>query len=74
MFTSEPRQAYAKWRDDGTWQRMVDTLGLLLAVLVTGANIDDGTTAPLLLEQVTQENSPRLKMIFGDNKYHNKRL
>ena len=45
---------------------LVDTLGLLLAVLVTGANVDDGTAAPLLLEQVTQEEFPRLKMIFGD--------
>ena len=53
---------------------LVDTLGLLLAVLVTGANVDDGTAAPLLLEQVTQEEFPRLKMIFGDSKYRNKRL
>jgi putative transposase len=53
---------------------LVDTLGLLIAVLVTGANVDDGTAAPLLLEQVTQEDFPRLKMIFGDSKYHNKRL
>ena len=42
--------------------------------LVTGANVDDGTAAPLLLEQVTQEEFPRLKMIFGDSKYRNKRL
>jgi len=53
---------------------LVDTLGLLIAVLVTGANVDDGTAAPLLLEQVRQEDFPRLKMIFGDSKYHNKRL
>ena len=53
---------------------LVDTLGLLLAVLVTGANVDEGTAAPLLLEQVTQEEFPRLKMIFGDSKYRNKRL
>jgi putative transposase len=53
---------------------LVDTLGLLLAVLVTGANVDDGTAAPRLLEQVTQEDFPRLQTIFGDNKYHNKGL
>lgn len=53
---------------------LVDTLGLLLAVLVTGANVDDGVAAPLLLEQVTQEDFPRLKVIFGDSKYRNKRL
>jgi putative transposase len=53
---------------------LVDTLGLLLAVIVTGANVDDGTAAPRLLEQVTQEDFPRLQTIFGDNKYHNKGL
>jgi len=50
---------------------LVDTLGLLIAVLVTGANVDDGTAAPLLLERVAAEDYPRLQTIFGDNKYHN---
>ena len=49
----------------------VDTLGLLLVVVVTGANVDDGTAAPLLLERVAAEDYPRLETIFGDNKYHN---
>ena len=31
---------------------LVDTLGLLLAVVVTDANADDGTAAPRLLEKV----------------------
>lgn len=53
---------------------LVDTLGLLLAVLVTGANVDDGTAAPRLLEQVSPTDFPRLQTIFGDNKYHNKAL
>ena len=53
---------------------LVDTLGLLIAVLITGANVDDGTAAPRLLEQVSQKDFPRLKTIFGDNKYHNKAL
>lgn len=53
---------------------LVDTLGLVMAVLVTGANVDDGTAAPRLLEQVSPEDFPRLKTIFGDNKYHNKGL
>jgi transposase len=33
---------------------LVDTLGLLIAVIVTGANADDGTAAPRLLEQLRE--------------------
>jgi putative transposase len=53
---------------------LVDTLGLLIAVLVTGANRDDGTAAPDLLASVSPSEFPRLQTIFGDNKYHNKFL
>jgi putative transposase len=53
---------------------LVDTLGLLLAVAVTAANLDDGTAAPQLLARVTAEELPRLTVIFGDNKYHNHSL
>lgn len=53
---------------------LVDTLGLLIAVVVTGANLDDGTAAPQLLAQVSSANFPRLQTIFGDNKYRNKQL
>ena len=53
---------------------LVDTLGLLLAVVVTGANLDDGTAAPQLLSRVTADELPRLTVIFGDNKYHNHSL
>lgn len=53
---------------------LVDTLGLLIAVLVTGANADDGTAAPRLLERVDETNLPRLQVIFADNKYNNKSL
>lgn len=53
---------------------LVDTLGLLVAVLVTSAAIDDGAAAPALLGQITLEGFPRLETIFGDNKYHNHAL
>src|SRR3972149_2654803 len=53
---------------------LVDTLGLLVAVLVTGAGIDDGAAAPRLLDQITPQDFPRLAVIFGDNKYHNHAL
>jgi transposase len=50
---------------------LVDTLGLLLAVLITSASLDDGVAAPLLLSQVTPQDFPRLVTIFADQKYHN---
>lgn len=53
---------------------LVDTLGLLLVVMVTAANVDDGAAAPLLLERITTEQNPRLQTIFGDNKYRNHAL
>lgn len=53
---------------------IVDSLGLLLAVAITSANCDDGTYASKVLSQLDLEKLPRLKVIFGDNKYNNKRL
>lgn len=53
---------------------LVDTLGLLIAVLVTGANADDGTSAPLLLARASSAEFPRLRTVFGDNKYRNTKL
>jgi putative transposase len=53
---------------------VVDTMGLLLAVVVTAANLDDGTYASLVLEKLTVAQYPRLTKIFADNKYHNQTL
>lgn len=53
---------------------LVDTMGLLIAVVITTAALDDGAAAPLLLSKITTEEFPRLEVIFGDNKYHNHSL
>jgi putative transposase len=53
---------------------VVDTMGLLMAVVVTAANLDDGTHASKVLGKVRPEKYPRLKVIFGDNKYNNRQL
>jgi putative transposase len=53
---------------------LVDTLGLLLAVLITSAGLDDGVAAPTLLGRITPQACPRLITIFADQKYHNPAL
>jgi putative transposase len=53
---------------------IVDSLGLLLVVLVTGANADDGTTAPKVLGRLTAEHRTRLGKVWADGKYHNHSL
>ena len=53
---------------------MVDTIGLLLAVVVTAGNLDDGTHAPEVLGELTPEKFPRLRKVYADNKYNNRTL
>jgi putative transposase len=50
---------------------VVDTLGLLLAVVVTGGIVDDAAAAQKVVGKLKPEAFPRLEVIFGDNKYHN---
>ena len=50
---------------------LVDVMGLLLAVLVTSAAVDDGAAAPELTARLDPAAHPRLKKIWGDSKYHN---
>src|SRR5690349_5041382 len=118
---------FAQWRDDGTWQKildalrqqvrvtgghdpspsvagidsqtvkaseiadsrgydggklitgrerhiLVDKLGLLLVVVVSVASADDGTFAPEVLGRMTAEHRSRLRSIWADGKYRNRRL
>ena len=53
---------------------VLDTLGLLMMVVVTAANLDDGTYASWALDELELGEYPRLKVVFGDNKYNNKTL
>jgi putative transposase len=53
---------------------VVDTLGLLLAVVVTAANVDDARAAQQLFGQLPGKDFPRLEVVQADNKYHNDNL
>jgi len=53
---------------------LVDTLGLLLAVVVTQAGLDDAAAAPLIFENLRAEQMPRLEVVWADGKYHNHQL
>jgi putative transposase len=52
---------------------VTDTLGMLLAVVVTAANVDDGAAAPRVLCELRAEEFPRLGAVFADTKYRNKK-
>jgi putative transposase len=53
---------------------VVDSLGLLLAVAVTSAALDEGTHAWRVLRKLTVADYPRLELLWADSKYHNKAL
>jgi putative transposase len=52
----------------------VDTLGLLLAIAVTSAAVDDAAAAPEVLSQLDSHEYPRLEVVWADGKYHNHAL
>ena len=53
---------------------LVDSLGFLIAVVVTAANVDDARGAQDLFAQVRGRDFPRLRVVFADGKYHNYEL
>jgi len=52
----------------------VDTMGMLLAVVVTSAAVDDAKAAPEVLKQLDKKDYPRLEVVWADSKYHNHAL
>jgi len=53
---------------------LVDSLGFLIAVVVTAANVDDARAAQDVFAQVRGRDFPRLRVVFADAKYHNYEL
>ena len=53
---------------------LVDSLGFLIAVVVTAANVDDARGAQDLFAEVRGRDFPRLRVVFADGKYHNYEL
>jgi putative transposase len=50
---------------------VVDSMGLLLAVLVTAASVDDAEAASELFARLEGQPMGRVTRMFGDSKYHN---
>jgi transposase len=50
---------------------VVDSMGLLLAVLVTAADVDDAKAAATVFARLTDQPMSRVRRMFADSKYHN---
>ena len=50
---------------------VVDSMGLLLAVLVTSASVDDGAAASELFGRLKGQPMSKVRRMFADSKYHN---
>ena len=53
---------------------VVDSMGLLLAVLVTAASVDDATAAPVLFARLEGQPMGKVERMYADSKYHNYKL
>jgi putative transposase len=53
---------------------VVDSLGLLLAVVVTAASVDDAAAAPDALKQLADQRLGKVRKVYTDSKYHNHAL
>jgi transposase len=53
---------------------VVDSMGLLLAVLVTAASVDDGRAATELFARLDGQPMGKVVRMFADSKYHNLKL
>lgn len=49
---------------------LTDTLGLLLCVAVTAANVSDGRAAPGVLDQLSLPDRRSVRVVFADGRYH----
>jgi putative transposase len=53
---------------------VVDTLGLLMAVSVCSASVDDAVAAQQVLDRLITENQPRFEVVWASSKYHHHQL
>jgi putative transposase len=53
---------------------VVDSMGLLLAVLVTAASVDDAAAAPALFARLGGQPTGKVRRMYADAKYHNFKL
>jgi transposase len=53
---------------------IVDSLGLLLAIVVTAADVDDAAAAPAALAQLGDQPLGKVSCVYADTKYHNHAL
>ena len=50
---------------------VIDSMGLLLAVLVTAASVDDAQAAKTLFARLDGQPTSQIRRLYADNKYHN---